>query len=74
MQPDDMCIPNSYEIAGVKGFTFEIGTITLKDAHPNTAVIRLTGVNGRKIEMQASSVGGGSIKVTYFNGIYDVAD
>lgn len=69
MQPDDMRIPNSYEIAGEKGFTFEIGTIILKDAHPNTAVIRLTGVNGRKIEMQASSVGGGSIMINKLDGI-----
>lgn len=69
MQPDDMDVPNSFEIAGQKDFNFTIKTININDAHPNTALIRLKGCKGREIEMQASSVGGGSIMVNKIDGI-----
>lgn len=69
MQPDDMRIPNSFAVAQEKHFTFSIGNTHIADAHPNTALIRLKGVGGRELEMQASSVGGGSIMVNKIDGI-----
>lgn len=69
MQPDDMRIPNSFAVAQEKHFTFSIGNTHITDAHPNTALIRLKGVGGRELEMQASSVGGGSIMVNKIDGI-----
>lgn len=52
-----------------RNFTYTIGTSQLPDAHPNTALIRLVGVNGREIEVQASSVGGGRVMVNKIDGI-----
>ena len=52
---------------GRNGILFS--TITLKDAHPNTAVLRLTGEHGRKIEVQAASIGGGRILIAKLDGI-----
>lgn len=69
LQPDDMRIPSSFELARERNFTYTIGTSQLPDAHPNTALIWLVGVNGREIEVQASSVGGGRVMVNKIDGI-----
>lgn len=69
MQPDDMLIPNSFEIAKKKKLVFEISTTNMKDAHPNTAIMCLTGADGRELEIQASSLGGGRILVNKLDGI-----
>lgn len=69
MDTDDSRIPDSFEKAKEKSFSFIIGEKNIKNAHPNTALIYLKGKNGREIEMQASSVGGGSIMVNKLDGI-----
>lgn len=69
LEPDDMRIPASFELAQEQGFTYTIGSVQLPDAHPNTALIRLKGSAGREIEVQASSVGGGRIMVNKIDGI-----
>lgn len=66
---DDMRIPNSFSLAEENGFSFQFVTVNLRDAHPNTVIIRLEGESGRKIEVQSSSVGGGSIMVNKIDGI-----
>lgn len=66
---DDMRIPNSFSLAEENGFFFQFATVNLRDAHPNTVIIRLEGESGRKIEVQSSSVGGGSIMVNKIDGI-----
>lgn len=66
---DDMRIPNSFSLAEENGFSFQFATVNLRDAHPNTVIIRLEGESGRKIEVQSSSVGGGSIMVNKIDGI-----
>ena len=43
MKPDDLRIPFAFEEAEKAGFTFTFGTVELRDAHPNTAVIDLIG-------------------------------
>ena len=69
MKPDDLRIPNAFEEAERAGLAFTIGEVDLRDAHPNTAVLELTGENGRTLTMQASSLGGGRIMVDKLDGI-----
>lgn len=69
MQPDDERIPDSYEIAEHEHFKFVMQHVYIKNAHPNTALIHLKGVSGREILMQASSIGGGMIRVDQLDGI-----
>ena len=38
MKPDDLGIPDSFAIADNQGLTVRFHTISLRDAHPNTAV------------------------------------
>lgn len=69
MKPDDINIPNSIELAKQQGMLIKIGKITLRNVHPNTAVLRLKGVSGRELEVMASSLGGGRINVCRIDGI-----
>ena len=48
---------------------FTVDTIELRDAHPNTAVISVWSADGRNLELQASSLGGGRIMVNKLDGI-----
>lgn len=68
-EPDDMRIPDSFELAKEMGLDFEFKNNEIKDAHPNTALITVTGEKGRQVCVQASSIGGGRIKVNKINGI-----
>jgi L-serine dehydratase len=69
MHPDNLNLPFSFEAAKKKGLSFSFDTVNLRDAHPNTAVIDLKGKDGKKLSMQASSVGGGRIVVNKLDGI-----
>lgn len=69
MKPDDMRIPESFAIAKDRKFSFSIETTTIKNAHPNTALIQIKGQQGRELEVQASSVGGGRIMINKIDGI-----
>ena len=63
MNPDDERIPMSFEIAKEKGLEFSFQGINLRDAHPNTALLKLLGKDGRELEIEASSIGGGQINI-----------
>lgn len=63
MKPDDTRIANSFSLAEERGMDFSFNGINLKDAHPNTVLLKLIGVNGRELEIEASSIGGGQIKI-----------
>ena len=69
MKPDDLRIPNAYQEADRAGMKYSFHTVDLRDAHPNTALLELTGVSGKKMALQASSVGGGAIVVNKIDGI-----
>ena len=69
MKPDDLRIPNAFEEAEKAGLRYTIDEIDLRDAHPNTAVLELTGKGGRTLTVQASSLGGGRIMVNKLDGI-----
>ena len=74
MDTDDTNIPNSFEIAKKENLNYKISTIELKEAHPNTALLELTGENGRELKIVASSLGGGSIIVHNLNQPGHVAE
>lgn len=69
MRPDDLEIPNSFDLAKREGLRFHFHTVSLRDAHPNTAVLTLENEQGRTLELQASSIGGGRIRVDKLDGI-----
>ena len=69
MQPDDPRIPQSFELARQAGLQFSIGSVTLRGAHPNTAVLRLTGEGSRSLEVVGASIGGGRISICQIDGI-----
>ena len=69
MKPDDMRVPESLSLAKEEGLEISFDFANLKEAHPNTAVLRVTGESGRELEVQASSLGGGRIMVNKLDGI-----
>ncbi|MCR4822364.1 MAG: L-serine ammonia-lyase, iron-sulfur-dependent subunit beta [Treponema sp.] len=69
MESDDMRIPQSREIAEKEGLKFYISNEEIIGAHPNTALLNLQGKSGRKICIQASSIGGGRIMINKIDGI-----
>ena len=69
MRSDDYDIPNSFEIAQERGLEFYFDEVDLRDAHPNSVLLELEGVNGAKRSMQACSVGGGRIMVDKIDGV-----
>ncbi|HHT57794.1 L-serine ammonia-lyase, iron-sulfur-dependent subunit beta [Herbinix luporum] len=68
MKPDDERIPDSFNYAKEMGLKFEFLGIDLRDAHPNSVMLKLVGVNNNKIEIVASSIGGGSIIINQIDG------
>ena len=70
MKPDDLGIPQSFEIAANQGLEFHFHTARLRDAHPNTAVLTVESADGRKLELQAASTGGDGVEVS-FTGIFN---
>ena len=69
MEPEDMRIPDSFQIAEERGFFFTIDTANLKDCHPNSVLIHLKGKSGREVSVLGSSVGGDSIRVNKLDGV-----
>ena len=69
MQPDDIRIPDSIEIAAEKGMEIIFGEAQLKEGHPNTAQLILKGVSGRELEVIGESLGGSRINIAQIDGI-----
>lgn len=69
MAPDDERIPRSFEYAAESGLRFEFFTTQLRNAHPNSALIRLTESEGGSMEVVGASIGGGRIQVREINGM-----
>ena len=57
MKPDDERIPDSFSYAKEKGLDYKFAGIELRDAHPNSVLLKLLGINGNKTEVIASSIG-----------------
>lgn len=69
MKTDDIRIPDSFEIAKENGMEFEFGEAALKEAHPNTVQLFLTGESGKKLEIVGQSIGGARINIAQIDGI-----
>ena len=69
MRPDDLRIPESFTVAAEEGLTFTIHPVELREAHPNTAVLTVEGISGKKTCVQAVSIGGGRIRVDKLDGV-----
>ncbi len=69
MKPDDPRLPFAFDAAEKAGLTFTIDEVSLREAHPNTAVIEAWDRESKKLTMQASSLGGGRIMVNKLDGI-----
>lgn len=69
MEPDNIQIPESFNLAREKGMAFSFSKDNIRDAHPNTALLEVWDANGRTLMVQASSLGGGRIMINKLDGI-----
>ena len=69
MTPEDERIPFSFKIAEQSGLKFSFSEKNLRNAHPNSALIELTGESGKKLSMVGASIGGGRIQVRNLDGM-----
>ena len=69
MQPDDPAVPRAFPLAREAGMEVTVGSTVLRDAHPNTVVLRATNSLGRTLEVTASSLGGGRVRVVALDGL-----
>ncbi|MCI7813987.1 MAG: L-serine ammonia-lyase, iron-sulfur-dependent subunit beta [Robinsoniella sp.] len=69
MNPDDIRIPQSFDLAQQSGLDFHFSSVNLKDVHPNTVVLKMAGKSGRNLEIVASSIGGGRIQICQIDGL-----
>jgi len=69
MATDDLAIPMSFELAAERGLSFRFEEMDLRDAHPNSVLMELEGVDGKELSIQACSVGGGRILVNKIDGV-----
>lgn len=67
MHTDDERIPQAEQLALQKGIKIYFKTENLGEVHPNTVKFRLTGQDGRVVEVMGSSIGGGRIKIQEIN-------
>ncbi len=69
MNPDDLRIRDSLEIAHEIGLKYTFERTDLQEAHPNIAYIEAEGKSGRKVSIIGSSVGGGNILIKQVDGL-----
>jgi len=69
LAPDDPRLPRSFELAREAGMALTFGKTVLRGAHPNSVLLRVTGPDLRVLEVVASSLGGGRIKVCSIDGL-----
>ena len=67
LDPDDEGIPAAREIAQERGLDFRFEDVDLGQVHPNSVRLRLAA-EGEAVAVQASSVGGGRIRVWDIDG------
>ena len=69
LAPDDPDLPRSFALAKEAGMEVVVDTVTLRGAHPNTVVLQVAGAGGRSMEVNASSLGGGRVRVNAIDGL-----
>lgn len=69
MDTSDERLRDSLELAEQAGIEVLFRTEEMKNAHPNTVRLDVTGVSGKKLQMTAASIGGGSVEVREIDGL-----
>ena len=69
MPVDDERLRRSLHLAREEGLEITFHPVRLRDAHPNTVVVDATGASGKRVVVQAASIGGGRIRVQYLDGL-----
>lgn len=69
MAPDDPRLPQSFELAQQAGLAVSVGPTHIQGAHPNTALLRLEGPAGERLELQGASLGGGRVRIQAIDGL-----
>ena len=70
MAVDDLRLRDSLDIAREQGMNVVFRRVTIRGAHPNTVRLDLTGVTGKRLTMEAASVGGGNIEICRLDGMH----
>lgn len=70
MSVDDTRLRDSLAIAREQGMNVSFRLVTIRGAHPNTVRLDITGVSGKRLTMEAASVGGGNIEITRLDGLH----
>jgi L-serine dehydratase len=71
MEPYDERLPLSKKIAKEKGLLIDFEETEIPGAHPNTACFVIQKLDGSKVTVTGSSIGGGAVIITEVNG-FDV--
>lgn len=69
MKPDDSRIPHSFELAKENNMEVVIGEAELREAHPNSVQLILTGMDGKRLEIVGESIGGSRINIASIDGL-----
>lgn len=69
MRPDDPHIPRAFALAHEAGMALTLSNAVIRGAHPNTVILRVRNGEGRSMEVNASSLGGGRVKVNAIDGM-----
>lgn len=69
MKPDDSRIPYSFDYAKKAGMEVEIGEADLKEGHPNSVQLVLTGIDNDELEIVGESIGGSRINIASIDGL-----
>ena len=64
----DLRIRNSLELAKEAGMDYVFIPTQIDDAHPNTVLLKITGISGKYWEVEGASIGGGRISIRRING------
>lgn len=69
LKEHDEKIPFSFLLAKEAGLEFQFSGIHLRNAHPNSALLKLIGKSGKQMELVGSSIGGGRIQINQIDGL-----
>ncbi len=69
MAPDDPRIPRAFALAREAGMAVTVSTAVLRGAHPNTVLLQVQDAQDRALEVNASSLGGGRVRVNAIDGL-----
>lgn len=69
LAPDDPQLPYAFDLARDLGMEVTVGNTDLPGAHPNTALLTLTGPDGATLEVRGASLGGGRVRMEAIDGL-----